>query len=273
MDDSKFDAAIASCIHRQATRLPVVENANLIMDFLLSSEFESVPVVVTDRHAIILDLSIGSDALGAPLTNLSVDRFGQLVDQAMQSAGTGFAFGRWGEPRELYSSDLFVNETTKHDESRSIHMGVDVFAEAYSPVFAPLDGNVHIKSNNAAELDYGPMLVLAHKCPAGERFYSLYGHLSLEGIAHITEGQCVSAGDQIATMGVAPENGNWPPHLHFQLILDLLGMGAEFPGVALRSQQAMWLALSPLPDMFFPECLTGTLDGSAGDVAPELKEL
>jgi hypothetical protein len=50
--------------------------------------------------------------------------------------------------------------------------------------------------------------------------------------------------------------------LHFQLILDLLGLDADFPGVALRSQQDVWLGLSPLPGMFFPACTMNSLDGS-----------
>ena len=157
---------------------------------------------------------------------------------------------------------MFVAESARDLESRSIHMGVDVFCKAGTPVFAPLDGRVHIKANNAAELDYGPMLVLEHEAPTGESFYSLYGHLSLSGIEHVSQGQPVLAGDRIATIGTAPENGNWPPHLHFQLILDLLGLDADFPGVAMRSQQSIWLALSPLPGMFFPECDASLLDGS-----------
>lgn len=229
-------------------------------EYLRSNELRPGSIIQTDTRAIVLDLSIGSETLGERLTNLPVERFGQLVDRAMVGAGTEFAFGRWGESRELYSSDLFDNETTSA-EPRVVHMGVDVFCKAGTQVFAPLAGRVHIKTNNTAELDYGPMLILEHETTTGESFYSLYGHLSLTGIAHMEEGQSVLAGDRIATIGSPPENGNWPPHLHFQLILDLLGLGADFPGVALRSQQESWLALSPLPAMFFPECDANSLDG------------
>jgi len=262
VDETQLEAVIAASIQRQSAGLPVVENADVVMDYLLSPEFEAAAIVSTDSRIIFLDLSIGSEALGVPLKNLPVERFSQLVEQRLESADTGFAFGRWGEPRELYSSELFVKEPLQNVESRSIHIGVDLFCKAGTPVFAPLAGRVHIKANNAVELDYGPMIVLEHMTPTGESFYSLYGHLSLDGVAHISEGQQVSAGDRIATIGSAPENGNWPPHLHFQLILDLLGLGADFPGVALRSRQDVWLAMSPLPGMFFPECDANSLDGS-----------
>lgn len=232
-----------------------------MMEYLGASDLRPRSIIRTDARAIVLDLSIGSETLGERLMNLSVERFGQLVDQAMADAGTEFAFGRWGEPRELYSSDLFDNDSAENAEPRVVHMGVDVFCKTGTPVYAPLAGRIHIKTNNSAELDYGPMLVLEHETTTGASFYSLYGHLSLTGIAHIEEGQSVLAGGPIATVGSAPENGNWPPHLHFQLILDLLGLGADFPGVALRSQQESWLTLSPLPAMFFPECDEDTLDG------------
>jgi len=228
-----------------------------IVEYLNPSVCLPATIIQTDGAAIILDLSIGSDALGEPLKNLPVDRFSQLVDRAMLSADSGFAFGRWGEPRDLYSSGLFANDA----EPRIIHMGVDLFCRAGTPVYAPLDGRIHIKTNNKAELDYGPMLVLQHETTNGEVFYSLYGHLSLAGVSHVDEGQTVSAGERIATVGSPPENGNWPPHLHFQLILDLLDRGADFPGVCLRSEQEKWLGLSPLPAMFFSECDGQLLDG------------
>ena len=262
MDDRQLGAIFAASAKRQAAGLPVVENADIVMDYLSSPMFEAAAAVATDDQALVLDLSIGSLALGVPLKNLPVERFSELIDQTMQNAGTEFAFGRWGEPRELYGSELFVKDPLQNAESRSIHMGIDVFCAAETPVNAPLDGRVHLKGNNAAELDYGPLIVLEHKTPTGKSFFTLYGHLSMSGVAHIEEGQQVYAGDRIASIGSAPENGNWPAHLHFQLILDLLGLDADFPGVALRSQQDVWLGLSPLPGMFFPECATNSLDGS-----------
>ena len=50
-------------------------------------------------------------------------------------------------------------------------------------------------------------------------------------------------------MGTAAENGGWAPHVHFQIILDLLDLGADFPGVAYASQRAVWTSLSPDPNL------------------------
>ena len=62
-------------------------------------------------------------------------------------------------------------------------------------------------------------------------------------------GQRVEAGEVIARVGAPPANGDWPPHLHFQVVLDLLARDADFPGVALASQRSIWTSLSPDPNV------------------------
>src|SRR5207237_423884 len=50
-------------------------------------------------------------------------------------------------------------------------------------------------------------------------------------------------------IGAPPINGDWPPHLHFQIIIDLLELDRDFPGVAFASQRAIWTSLSPNPNV------------------------
>lgn len=215
-------------------------------------------IIDTDGKAIVLDLSTGSHLRGEPVAGLDVRRLGKLIDDAMAEAGTGFAFGRYAEPRDLYTSDHF----TGGEEKRTVHMGIDLFCVAGTPVAAPLDGRVEIRANNARELDYGPMLVLRHEDDDSETFFTLYGHLGPQVLDELEMGQAVSAGQRIATVGSPPGNGNWPPHLHFQLILDLKNLGADFPGVASASEREYWLGLSPSPAGFFPEYDAGKLEYS-----------
>jgi murein DD-endopeptidase MepM/ murein hydrolase activator NlpD len=209
------------------------------------------PVIETDGKAIVLDLSTGAMLLGTPIAGLSTAELGRLIDRSMANANTGFAFGRWGEPRELYSNASF--RSVESDEARTIHMGIDLFCAANTPVCAPLDGTVEFVANNAAELDYGPLVILRHQNETGRAFFTLYGHLSLDTLERVTAGQAVAAGEQIAAVGEPPSNGNWPPHLHFQIINDLLDLGVDFPGVARKSEQSYWLGISPSPARFFPE--------------------
>jgi hypothetical protein len=51
----------------------------------------------------------------------------------------------------------------------------------------------------------------------------------------------------IADIGPRPENGNWPPHLHFQVMLDLLGNSGDYPGVAYPDQREVWTSICPDP--------------------------
>jgi murein DD-endopeptidase MepM/ murein hydrolase activator NlpD len=206
-------------------------------------------VIETDGQAIVLDLSSGATLCGEAIAGLGVDELSTLIDRCMAEAGTQFAFGRWAEPRELYTTESFASDA---GESRTIHMGIDVFCASGTPVFSPLDGVIEHVANNARDLDYGPLVIIRHSVPDGD-FFTLYGHLSLETLERVAVGDSVVAGQQVASVGEPPSNGNWPPHLHFQLINDLLGLGVDFPGVALKSEQVRWLALSPSPARFFSE--------------------
>lgn len=207
----------------------------------------SAAVIETDGRAIVLDLSAGATLCGRPVRGLDSAALGALIDRAMAAAGTRFAYGRWGEPRELYANGLFA---TRGGEMRTIHMGIDLFCTAGTAVHAPLDGVVECVANNSAELDYGPLVILRHD---EGRYYTLYGHLSLDTLERVRAGEAIVAGQQIAAVGAPPTNGNWPPHLHFQLIEDLQGLGAGFPGVAPASSKDYWLGLSPSPARFFPD--------------------
>jgi len=259
--DGMNSARVRACRARFAAGEPVVAQSAAVSAWLRSSNFNPRPVIKTDGRALTLDLSAASGSLGPNLQQLDVHGLSRLIDRAMRAQGTEYAFGRWGEHRALYNSEHFSAGGT---ESRTVHMGIDLFCPALTAVYAPLDGRVEIVANNARELDYGPLLVLRHRAPGGAGFFTLYGHLDLAGVQALAPGQQVTAGEHIADIGSPPGNGNWPPHLHFQVILDLLDLGADFPGVAYRSQQAFWLAMSPHPAPFFPEADAVMLDGRPG---------
>ncbi len=134
-----------------------------------------------------------------------------------------------------YFEDRLIYKRSKHfnndGEPRSIHLGIDIWVEAGTPIYSPLPGVIHSFKNNETFGDYGPTLILEHLIE-GEIFYTLYGHLSLDSIQDKELGQQLRRGDVIANIGDENVNGNWPPHLHFQVITDMLGNEGDFPGVA-----------------------------------------
>jgi murein DD-endopeptidase MepM/ murein hydrolase activator NlpD len=80
-------------------------------------------------------------------------------------------------------------------------------------------------------------------------FYTLYGHLSLNDIKNLQEGQRIEKGEVFAEFGLPMENGHWPPHLHFQIIIDLENYKGDYPGVCKYSEREKYLANCPDPDL------------------------
>jgi 4-aminobutyrate aminotransferase-like enzyme/Ser/Thr protein kinase RdoA (MazF antagonist) len=182
----------------------------------------------------IFDLSVG-----APAIETTEELFREMARE-----GARIGVGRYDEARLLYTTDAF---RTKNGEARTLHLGIDLFVEPGTPIRAPLEGRVHSFAVNEAPLDYGPTILLEHDTGDGDRFFTLYGHLSLDSLQGLVRGKPVSRGETIARVGAYEVNGNWPPHLHFQIVLDLLDKEGDFPGVAAPSERELWLGLSPDP--------------------------
>jgi len=194
------------------------------------------------------DLSVGSTLLGADPASAEAHTLSKAIFSAMEAAHISIGVGCYDEARLLYSSVQYAADEAHAGERRTIHLGLDLFVEPGSAVCAPLDGMVHLLAENTAELDYGPLVILRHETADGEEFFTLYGHLSRETLRELTPGHALNRGEVFARVGALHENGGWPPHLHFQVILDLLERGAEFPGVARASERSVWTSLSPDPN-------------------------
>ncbi len=133
-------------------------------------------------------------------------------------------------------------------EPRTLHLGTDIWGPPYTRVMTPLNGIVHSFAFNNAYGDYGATIILTHNLD-GETFHTLYGHLSLASIKNLHEGDAVYKGDVIAEFGIPFENGQWPPHLHFQIIKDMQGMKGDYPGVCAISEKEMYLSNCPDADL------------------------
>ncbi len=234
---------------REACGLPPFPHGPAIVSWL--EAVRAAPVLDVDparEPCLVLDLGVGSLFLGADPHRLQTGPLTELIAGEMKRAGVEVAVGRYDEARAIYLSGPFASGGRPTDERRTVHLGIDLFVEPGATVRAPLPGVVHVLANNTLPQDYGPLVILRHETGDGAAFYSLYGHLSEDTLCGLAVGQPVEAGQAIARVGAPPTNGDWPPHLHFQLILDLLARDADFPGVALASQRAIWTSLSPDPN-------------------------
>jgi len=196
----------------------------------------------------VLDLSVGSLALGADPAAASSPALARVVSDACARSGARVALGRYDEVRLVYTAPLFAGARVQ-DERRTLHLGLDLFVPAGAAVRAPLAGTVHALANQPGEQDYGGVVVLAHATDAGERFYTLHGHLAPASFAGLAPGRALARGEVFARVGSEQENGGWPPHLHFQVLLDDLERGADQPGVARASERVLANALYPDPNL------------------------
>jgi peptidoglycan LD-endopeptidase LytH len=159
-----------------------------------------------------------------------------------------YGYGGYMEDRDLYRrSEVF---DVSAGESRSIHLGVDVWTEAGKPVYCPLDGSVHSFQDNANYGDYGPTIIMEHKLN-DSKFYTLYGHLSADSLEGLSEGKSYRKGEVLCRVGNFPVNGDWPPHLHFQVIADMMGKKGDFPGVCSKGDKEKFMEICPDPRIFF----------------------
>jgi peptidoglycan LD-endopeptidase LytH len=193
------------------------------------------------------------------------ERLAAYINRTLSEHGARYGFGGYGEHRTLYARSRHFDSSlqaagsesarsrasffpAQEEEPRRLHLGIDIWGPAGTRVMSPLDGIVHSFAFNNKDSDYGATLILTHQLD-GIGFHTLYGHLSLNSLKNLYEGKNVLRGEVIGEFGMRFENGNWPPHLHFQLIADMQGWKGDYPGVCQFSERAVWLDNCPDPDL------------------------
>ena len=77
----------------------------------------------------------------------------------------------------------------------------------------------------------------------------LYGHLSEDSLINKKTCQKVTQGEQIANLGLPPINGDYAPHLHFQIILDIEEKIGDYPGVCSENNLSFYKNNCPDPNV------------------------
>ena len=223
----------------------------------------------------VFDLSAASSMLGANPATTESHALTRAIFERMEHERVAIGIGRYNEARLLYTTAQYGGDEANRNERRTIHLGLDLFVVPGTPVCAPLEGVVYLLAENMAELDYGPLVILRHETGDGDEFFTLYGHLTRETLRELKPGQALARGEVFARVGTLHENGGWPPHLHFQVILDLLDRDAEFPGVARASERSIWTSLSPDPNLLLgiPAEKIPPVESTPEEIVPRRREL
>lgn len=196
---------------------------------------------LTSSNSVSLDFSAKNTELNASIFG-SLSAFCGYVESKL--AGK-IGYGGYLEHRIVY--EAHENFATEAADFRNIHLGIDFWTTAGTPVFAPMDGEVHSYQINEGSGNYGPTIILYH--PA-EKIYSLYGHLAIYDLTHLEVGAPIARGQLLCHLGEHSENGGWPPHLHFQLIRDMQNFNGDYPGVCSKRDVEFYASNCPDPSLF-----------------------
>ncbi len=232
-------------IIRNICGLTIIKNHDKIITFIKNTNFGNIfKFNLLDVNKSILKLNSKSVLLkGNPNNQEITKRLNKIYNIDNSKIGIGL----YREKRKIYKGINFISELNSN-ERRNIHLGIDIFINHGTDLYAPLDGKVIILKDNRFKYDYGPTIVLEHKNKYN-KFYTLYGHLSKIIFKKLKKGKKIKKGDWIGKIGNTNENGNWLPHLHFQIIIDLLNHNENFPGVGEEFLIDVWSKISPDPNL------------------------
>ena len=205
-----------------------------------------VPFTPGKDKLLLLDFTETNNELTAETLN-DTELYTLYINRKLKEADALYGIGGYGEHRTIYSRSK-VFDAKEGEEPRRLHLGMDIWGAPYTRVMAPLEGIVHSFGFNNNFGDYGATIILTHQLD-GFVFHTLYGHLSLNSLKNLQEGQRVEGGDVIADFGIPFENGHWPPHLHFQVIIHLQGLKGDYPGVCRYSEREKYMNNCPDPDL------------------------
>lgn len=209
---------------RHACDLPAAANALAVNCWLQEHGATAAPLLDLDLAAARKHvLAAGEDpkaAIGSPRAD------GEL---AIAAHGCETACGGRTAPPSSWCDE----------EDCTVHLGVDLYAPAGTPVSSPLDATVHavLDDPDAGE---GAAVILEHAPEVGVRFYSVYRSLRP---ADLQPGQSLARGERLGAIGEGAL-----PHLHFQLATALLDTDALPPNCCEPSKQLVWQSFCPDPN-------------------------
>lgn len=192
-----------------------------------------------------IDLSVSNSDL-AQIDISNPEDFERYIENYLKNKNAKIAFGGYNEIRNLYKQSKLFND--RQADERNIHIGMDLWAKTGTTILAALDGIVYGFANNYGKGNYGPTIILEHTIE-NQNFYTLYGHLSLESIEDLETGSSFKKGQQLATLGDSSVNGDYAPHLHFQIIDNIGENFSDYPGVCSQKDLNYYLDNCPDPNL------------------------
>ncbi len=224
--------------------LKVIKNYESVIKEIQNTKFYSIlGFNINDKNKSIIKLNYNSKFSKYSNSN----KVEKQIKSYLINNNSKIGIGLYCEKRNVYKGNNYLS-LFNIKKRRNFHIGIDIFADVGTQIYAPISGKVIIAKNNNSKFDYGPTIVLEHKLN-NNKFYTLYGHLSKSSLKKIKVGMIIKKGISFSKIGNFIENGNWSPHLHFQIILDLMNENKNFPGVVEEDLLPIWKKISPNPNL------------------------
>ncbi len=246
-----IDRKFAHYNFRQACNLTPHPNQVKFNTWAINQQINIIDLFpsINKNEFLKLDLSVSSEWLGLSDNFKDLDLFGNKIKYLQQQNLDKIICGGYLEPRQLYNTENYKRECNNGIESRTIHLGVDFWVGEGTEITNLFDGIVDTISIDKNEKGYGGLIIIKHKINDFS-FYTLFGHLSTNKFNY-NVGDFLKKGALIGIVGNKIENGNWVPHLHFQLLLSKLNYIQDFPGVSYYSEIEIFKSLCPDPNLIF----------------------
>lgn len=201
---------------------------------------KAFPVVSRYNTSGLHHIDLSAGVLG-PFDNqaqMEASLAATLVQYRSNIGSDKILFGGYMERRALY-------QASKHfslGKIRNIHLGIDIWSDPGTAIYASYNGIIHSWKYNENHLDYGYCLIIKY-----EHIYALYGHLSAPDDLDWTPGRPVKEGEIIANIGDKEVNGGWIPHLHLQMIREIGDYKGDYPGVCSEEELEYFSQNCPNP--------------------------
>jgi hypothetical protein len=217
--------------------------------FLMELSEAPIRVVASDLDFstyISIDLSVGNIELEEFDVKCSTSWI-KYIGSYLKSHQKLIAFGGYLERRNMYDRSDYFHQSSSL-KSRNIHLGIDFWCVKKTPVMAAFDGVIHSVADNTNHGDYGPTIVIKHYIN-NVIFYTLYGHLSRASIESLSKNTQITKGEVVGFIGSSEINGDYAPHLHFQIIKDIEHYEGDYPGVCSQADIEFYSNNCPDPNL------------------------
>lgn len=145
-----------------------------------------------------------------PLLNPTICQ--AMVHNFHQRLGLVFSYGGWLEDRSTLWRGSYLDAEKKY-----LHVGLDLNVPTNTRVAVDLEAEV-IRVDDDQDMNggWGPRVIVKPTKDLINPVVLLFAHLSRETRCKV--GDVLKAGQVFTSVGKAPENGNWYPHVHVQAI-------------------------------------------------------